>query len=137
MPNEQPLEQEQPTVEQEQIPNEEPPAEKEEQPPLEQEQMPNEQPPAEQGQIPMPQTTHEQQSQNNDKLTNALETLVDIFSDKIAEKVSQSTSNTPRTENGFNAVESSATTMGSSGGKNKIKKTRRFRLLKNKTKHAK
>ena len=62
------------------------------------------------------------------ELSQALDTVVEYITDKVAQKVSQNISGTVSDgqQNGFDAVNSAAETMASTGGKRK--RTRRFKL---------
>jgi hypothetical protein len=72
--------------------------------------------------------------QQNDKLTQAIDTVVDYIADKVSKKVTINVSSSDYTpQNGYEAVKTAAETMASSKG-GKKRKTRKFKLTKkNKT----
>ena len=69
---------------------------------------------------------------SDNKLTESINTVVDIISDKIAEKLAVNIGDKSGegVQNGFISVSNAAETMASKGGQ--FKKTRKFRLIKNK-----
>uniref|UniRef100_A0A6C0EQ87 Uncharacterized protein n=1 Tax=viral metagenome TaxID=1070528 RepID=A0A6C0EQ87_9ZZZZ len=74
----------------------------------------------------------EGQSNSDNKLTESINNVVDIISDRIAVQVSKSIGDKSGEgmQNGFESVGNAAESMASKGGK--IKKTRKFRLTKHK-----
>jgi hypothetical protein len=75
---------------------------------------------------------------DKEKLSQAINTVVDYIADKVADKVSHNISNQPSEiqQNGFDSINKAVETMASSGGKKR--KSYKFRLTnKNKTRHNK
>ena len=97
-------------------------------------------PPPEKGPKPnlsnmsVPSDTSLPPDQQNDKLTQAIDTVVDYIADKVSKKVTINVSSSDYTpQNGYEAVKTAAETMASSKG-GKKRKTRKFKLTKkNKT----
>ena len=88
--------------------------------------------------VVQPVSSTEEEAPDKQELSQALDTVVEYITDKVAAKVSQNISGTTSEgqQNGFDALNTAAETMASSGGRKR--KTRRFKLVnKNRTKSNK